>query len=379
MPRLQYPAEDAKLRDIDTIKWGVLCDLVFQGTKDPQMILKAYDYAKIRGYDPYMGHVAIVEQTRKVNNKYETFEAVWPTLKSLVYTAHKTGEFAGMDPMIYGDERRFAFGDDRNPTHLDAPVWVTCTVFRIVGGIKCAFTETVFFDEFISLRSGSPTFIWKSKPRLMIAKCAKAASLRLAFAECDYSAEEMEGKVMEFDHDGADSQISQLRNTASDSNRRAEEPRGNDERAATIQDRRLEGRERQGSPNAPESFRDLSRDAVEWFAEHLEVTVANRAFGPAIDYARDQCDPEDFPLCERLLSAAETVAMSRDSEVLFGQFQRCANDAPTQGIRVFQWLRRTVKDRCDKGFIIADDVRAVEVIIDFYEAYFFPDQQRHVA
>ena len=81
MSRLDYPVQDAKERNIGPIEWGVLSDLVFTGTNDPKMILKAFDYATIRNYDPFLGHVAIVNQNRKGPNGYETFEAVWPTLK----------------------------------------------------------------------------------------------------------------------------------------------------------------------------------------------------------------------------------------------------------------------------------------------------------
>lgn len=370
MSRLSYPTEDAKARNIDPNKWGVLCDIVFTGTNNPAMILTAYDYAVLRGYDPYGGHVAIVEQSRRVKGtkQYETYETVWPTLKALVYAAHKTGDFAGVDPMVYGDTQLLEFGNREDPVKVEAPEWVTCTVFRYVKGQRCAFTETVFYREFMSQRNGIPTFIWQSKARLMIAKCAKAAALRLAFAECDYSAEEMEGKVMEYnDSSSADS------SNAQDYGGHVEH--SPDDRSVAS-DRQISMEHHAG---ALTSFRDLSGGALEWFAEHLQTAIGNRAFGPAIAYAKEQCLHEDFPLCQRLLKAAEEIALANEGDQLFNQFERCLRDAPAQGIRVFEWLRKTVKGRSEQGFLNGFELDAVNTIIDFYEALIFPEEQRHVA
>lgn len=376
MARLEYPAQQAKERNIDPIQWGVLCDLVFAGTKDAQMILKAFDYATVRNYDPFLGHVAIVSQSRKGEKGYEYFEAVWPTLKALVYSAHKTGEFAGMEPMVYGDIIPFGFGD-REQKSVMAPEYVTCTVYRIVNGARCAFTETVFFEEFVSLRNGMPTFIWASKPRLMIAKCAKAAALRLGFAECDYSAEEMEGKIVDFDGAARNSPDERTANAGQQGTPRRSEP--DLQTTAYTRDLSDEDQRNQDEPQAQAGFRDLNRDALDWFAQHLEVTVQNRAFGSAIDYARQEIPRGDFALCKQLLEAAETVAMSSAGNEIFAMLKRCASDAPSQGSRVFVWLRGQVHDRADRGQLSDQDVASIDVIIDFYEAYFATETTRHAA
>jgi hypothetical protein len=50
------------------------------------------------------------------------------------------------------------------------------------------------------VRSEVPTDMWVKRPHGQLLKCAKAASLRAPFPEeADYSAEEMEGKVIEAD------------------------------------------------------------------------------------------------------------------------------------------------------------------------------------
>jgi hypothetical protein len=78
------------------------------------------------------------------------------------------------------------------------------TVYRIVQGQRCPFTEPVFWLEAYARLGGAyselPTDMWVKRPRGQLLKCAKAASLRAAFPEeAGYTAEEMEGKVIEAD------------------------------------------------------------------------------------------------------------------------------------------------------------------------------------
>jgi hypothetical protein len=86
---------------------------------------------------------------------------------------------------------------------LTFPEWCEVTVYRLVGGVRCAFTEPVFWEEAYSRsssRSELPTDMWAKRPRGQLHKCAKAASLRAAFPEeATYTAEEMAGKVIEAD------------------------------------------------------------------------------------------------------------------------------------------------------------------------------------
>jgi hypothetical protein len=78
------------------------------------------------------------------------------------------------------------------------------TVYRLVNGQRCPFTEPVFWLEAYARLGGAyselPTDMWVKRPRGQLLKCAKAASLRAAFPEeAGYTAEEMEGKVIEAD------------------------------------------------------------------------------------------------------------------------------------------------------------------------------------
>jgi hypothetical protein len=88
------------------------------------------------------------------------------------------------------------------------PEWVAVTVYRLVGGRRCAFTEEVYWMEAYSTAGGKnsqlPTAMWIKRPKGQLSKCGKAASLRAAFPEeCGYAAEEMDGKSLDDLNDGA--------------------------------------------------------------------------------------------------------------------------------------------------------------------------------
>ena len=82
------------------------------------------------------------------------------------------------------------------------PEWVAVTVYRLVNGRRCAFTEEVYWLEAYSTAGGKhsqiPTAMWLKRPKGQLSKCGKAASLRAAFPEeCGYAAEEMAGKSID--------------------------------------------------------------------------------------------------------------------------------------------------------------------------------------
>lgn len=79
--------------------------------------------------------------------------------------AARTGQFMGTD------EPRYEYNNGM-PTHC------TVTVYRLVQGIKCAFTAKVAFREYSTGKN-----LWINKPETMIAKVAEAHALRKAFPQ----------------------------------------------------------------------------------------------------------------------------------------------------------------------------------------------------
>lgn len=91
--------------------------------------------------------------------------------------ASRTREYAGGDPYEHVDGAKAESG-------VMLPVSATCTVYRMVGGVRCPFTCTVLWEEF-----GKKPFAaryannWKTMPYHMLGKVAESHALRRAFPE----------------------------------------------------------------------------------------------------------------------------------------------------------------------------------------------------
>jgi hypothetical protein len=138
-------------------------------------------------------------------------ETVWPSIMEIQTTASRTGLWAGMDRPVWGPDMTQTFSGrykDENEqwqetnVQVTFPEWVAVTVYRLVNGRRCAFTEEVYWLEAYITAGGKysqmPTAMWLKRPKGQLAKCGKAASLRAAFPEeCGYAAEEMAGKSLD--------------------------------------------------------------------------------------------------------------------------------------------------------------------------------------
>lgn len=212
-PRIAYPVE-AKSYGVNEQTWRVLVESTFPSAKTAEGILLAVAYCQARKLDIMKRPVSIVPMWSSALRKY--VETVWPGINEVQTTAARTGEFAGVDAPIYGPEITETFTADVNDEDgprgskktvtvtLKFPEWCMVTVYRLVGGVRCPFTGKVYWMETYSrkgARSVLPTDMWVKRPKGQLAKCAKADALRAAFPEeCGgYSAEEMDGKVIEAD------------------------------------------------------------------------------------------------------------------------------------------------------------------------------------
>ncbi len=93
--------------------------------------------------------------------------------------ADRTGAYAGNDDPVFDSEGK--------------PQRATVTVHKLVGGQRCQFTATARWSEYFPGEQAG--FMWKTKPHIMLGKCAEALALRKAFpAELSglYTHEEME-------------------------------------------------------------------------------------------------------------------------------------------------------------------------------------------
>ena len=97
--------------------------------------------------------------------------------------AARTGEYAGNDDIVYDTE------DGGHPARA------TATVYRMVGGMRVAYTATARWREYVQVdRGGNPTSTWGKMPWIMLGKCAESLALRKGFPELAgvYTKEEMD-------------------------------------------------------------------------------------------------------------------------------------------------------------------------------------------
>lgn len=200
--RLPMPQREG----IEAGYWKVLCETAFPLAKSTEAIVMALDYCKARKLDPLKKMVHIVPMWNSALGRM--VETVWPGIAEVQTTAARTGKYAGMDEPKFGNEVTRTFKGKKNDKDvgeasitLTFPEWCSVTVYRIVDGQKCAFTEPVYWLEAYA-RTGKNTELpndqWAKRPRGMIIKVAKAFSLRAAFPEeADYTGEEMAGRSLD--------------------------------------------------------------------------------------------------------------------------------------------------------------------------------------
>lgn len=80
-------------------------------------------------------------------------------------TAQRAGGYAGSDDAVF----------EYNEKNL--PVKATTTVYRMVEGVRCAFTASARWDEYYNPVGGQ----WDRMGHVMLAKCSEALALRKAF------------------------------------------------------------------------------------------------------------------------------------------------------------------------------------------------------
>lgn len=201
--RLQMPSD---LTEMDVGKWRVLCEAVFPSAKTPEAIVMAIDYCKARNLDIFKKPVNIVPMWNSTLGK--NVETIWPGINEIQVTAARTGQYAGMDMPVWGGEKTRTFAgikkwkdgniwkEENLKIELTYPESCAVTVYRMISGVRCAFTEPVFWEEAYARQGKTevPNDMWSKRPKGQILKVAKAFSLRAAFPEeGEYTAEEMEG------------------------------------------------------------------------------------------------------------------------------------------------------------------------------------------
>ena len=208
--RMPIVSSIAKEFDVTADQWRVLVDQIFPNARTVEAIGMALAYCRARNLDIFKRPVHIVPMYSSALKKM--VETVWPGIAEIRTTAHRTGNYAGIDPVRWGEimVREFRIeGEDeqRNPTariiEVDFPEYAEVTVYRMVEGQRMPFTAQVFWEESYATAGRDtdlPNTMWQKRPRGQLAKCVEAAALRMAFPEelgNTYAAEEMEGRTID--------------------------------------------------------------------------------------------------------------------------------------------------------------------------------------
>jgi len=82
--------------------------------------------------------------------------------------AERTGNYAGSDEPIFE-------GNDKYPKKA------TVTVYKLLGGQRCAFTASALWAEYFPGEGNKDSFMWVKMPRGQLGKCAETLALRKAF------------------------------------------------------------------------------------------------------------------------------------------------------------------------------------------------------
>lgn len=304
--RIPFPTERAAKRELSLLQWGVLINTTFPSALSEDAIINAWDLAQVRGLDVFSGHVAIVNQRRKVDNNWINQESCWLTLKAQIFVAHKTGAFAGIDAVTFGPmvERRYSGRQEHEsgPNKqvdlvINVPEYVTATVYRFVNGQKCAFSDTVVFDDIVPKSYNVPTHMWLKSPIMMVSKCAKAAALRLAFSECDYSADEMAGQVL-------------ANNEVVDASPEATLASGAHSGSSIAGKPSLPASDFNEAPlmmEAVTSFDQIDAKDLRWLNRSIDPAIELGAFDEAIDNMKATLTPSLHGIGENLFRAAQAV------------------------------------------------------------------------
>lgn len=181
---------------------GVLGSSLYPGAS-PHSISMVLQYCKAAGLDPMQKPVHIVPLWD--SKKGEMRDVVMPGIGMYRVQASRSGHFAGMSEPEFGPDVTETIGG----VEITYPAWCKVVIKRLLpSGLVAEFTAVERWKENYAVKGGkeksiAPNAMWAKRPYGQLAKCAEAQALRKAFPEigAEATAEEMEGKALEVEHD----------------------------------------------------------------------------------------------------------------------------------------------------------------------------------
>lgn len=159
-------------KDVSTL---VQVGVIPQGTPESAISMYAKFCAE-SNLSPFKKQVHLVKRWTKDGDRY----TIQTGIDGYRAIANRTGQYAGNDDYRFdeGLTEFEAIKNKRNP-----PTTATATVYRIVSGVRCPFSSTARWDEYVQTGKNGVSPMWAKMPYLMLGKCAEALALRKAFPE----------------------------------------------------------------------------------------------------------------------------------------------------------------------------------------------------
>lgn len=169
---------ELSLSDIQTLSQA---GIIPAGT--PSAIVQVFAEAcRQHNLSPFRKEIYLVPYRTKDGMQYTTIVGI----DGLQQKASRTGRFAGIDEEQYDRQSGGAY---KTAAQIKAsgqkPITCTVTVYALIGGQRCPFTATAVFDEYYPAVSSGKDMYSKAAtmPFNMIAKCARAKALKMAFSD----------------------------------------------------------------------------------------------------------------------------------------------------------------------------------------------------
>jgi phage recombination protein Bet len=164
--------------DINTLSQA---GIIPAGTPPAQVAVFA-EACRQHGLSPFKKEIYLTAYNTRKGTIYSTIVGI----DGIQAIAARTGRFAGVDDAKFDlqpDGTYATAGQLKAANRL--PNTCTVTVYAVVGGIRCPFTATVVFSEYYpGVVSGSDTYSKAATmPFNMIAKCARAKAIKMAFSD----------------------------------------------------------------------------------------------------------------------------------------------------------------------------------------------------
>lgn len=155
------------VHDLSREKVELIKQTVARGATDLELELFLHACQRT-GLDPLMKQIYAIKRWSQVDGReVMTFQT---GIDGLRLIADRTGQYAGSDEPV------FMLGEDGFPDVASV------TVYKLVGSLKCAFTHSVRWKEYVQLKKdGTPTSFWSKMPFGQLGKCAESGALRKSF------------------------------------------------------------------------------------------------------------------------------------------------------------------------------------------------------